>query len=66
MEYRTKYIQEDDVWAVIDSVDNHIEYFIYAHEAQAAARKLNMMPSNVRRCRGVNYREEDYSDVEFG
>lgn len=65
MEYRTKYIQEDDVWAVIDSVDNHVEYFIHAYEAQAAARKLNITPlSNVRRCRGVNYREEDFAEVE--
>lgn len=64
MEYRTKYIQEDDVWAVIDSVDNHIEYFIHAYEAQAEARKLNAKPSNVRRCRGVNYREEDFADID--
>lgn len=58
MQFRTKYIEEDDVWAVVDSVDNHIEYFIYAYEAQAAARKLNMMPSNVRHCYGVNYRND--------
>lgn len=58
MEYRVKYIQEDDVWAVIDSVDNHIEYFTQPYEAKAAARRLNATPSNVRRCRGVNYREE--------
>lgn len=64
MEYRTKYIQEDDVWAVVDRVDNHIEYYIQHYEAQAAARALNASPSTVRHCRGVNYREEDFADWE--
>lgn len=40
-EYSIKYVQEDDVWAVVDSVGNRVESFIDKHEAVQAARKLN-------------------------
>lgn len=56
-EYSIKYVQEDDVWAVVDSVGNRVESFIDKHEAVQAARKLNSGGAKApNRHRHVNYR----------
>ena len=62
-EYSIKYVQEDDVWTVVDSVGNRIESFIDKHEAVQAARKLNSGSAKApNRHRHVNYR----GDLEEG
>jgi len=56
-EYSIKYVQEDDVWAVVDSVGNRVESFIEKHEAAQEARKLNAGSSKApTRHRHVNSR----------
>ena len=56
-EYSIKYVEEDDVWAVVDSVGNRVESFIEKYEAVQAARKLNSGGAKApNRHRHVNYR----------
>lgn len=55
-EYSIRYFDEDDVWAVVDSVGNRVENFIEKHEAAKEARKLNAGSKAPSRHRHVNYR----------
>ena len=56
-EYSIKYVEEDDVWAVVDSVGNRVESFIEKYEAAQEARKLNAGSSKApNRHRHVNSR----------